>query len=226
MSFIENFDVIVNKKDIFYRRLGVKKMFFQKVDSSSLDEGMLLNFPYTNFYVSHKSDTNEIPDSTRFKRAGFIPFTDINGKRYFCLGIDAKYGTLTDFGGGVKRHEHFIEAACRELKEESLDIFDFTSDESMEQIKKYTKTVYDENMAIIFVNIKVDNLEDIINLYQKRVTLADNPENSNIVWVPDDVFFFLIKSGKMVRTGKNVYPSVYKVVNDLLRSVSNINYIV
>jgi hypothetical protein len=126
----------------------------------------------------------------------------------------------------VKRHEHFIEAACRELKEESLDIFDFTSDESMEQIKKYTKTVYDENMAIIFVNIKVDNLEDIISLYQKRVTLADNPENSNIVWIPEDIFFFLIKSGKMVRNGKNVYPSVYKVVNDLLRSVSNINYIV
>jgi hypothetical protein len=38
--------------------------------------------------------------------------------------------------------------------------------------------------------------------------------------------FMETKSGKMVRTGKNVYPSVYKVVNDLLRSVSNINYIV
>ena len=141
------------------------------------------------------------------------------------MGIDAKYGTLTDFGGGVKRDEHFVKAACRELEEESLGIFDFRNEECIEKLSKNSITIHDGNTAIIFVNVRVDNLDGINMLYQKKLSEVSRVENSGIMWIPEDVFFYLIKSGKTIRNGKSLYPSVYKVVNDLLRSVSNINEI-
>jgi len=225
MSFIEDYDVIVNKNNIFYRRIGVKKMFFNKLDKKDLDEGVMLNFPYNNLYFSFKCTTGEVSHPKNFLRAGVIPFTIKEDKKYFCLGIDAKYGTLTDFGGGVKRNEHFLNAACRELEEESLGIFDFRSNECMEKLNSNSLTIHDNNTAIIFVNVNIDNMDDITRLYNKKVVTASKPENSGIIWIPEDVFFYLIKSGKTICSGKHVYPSVYKVVNDLLRSVSNINEI-
>ena len=226
MSFIEDYDVIVNQKDIFYRRLGVKKMFFQTVTEEELDEGVILNFPYSNLYFSSKTNTNVIPEFRKFKRAGIIPYTVISGIKYFCLGVDSKYGTLTDFGGGVKKHEDFVEAACRELEEESLGIFDFTSKENIEMVRKYSKTVYDNSTAVIFLHLNLNNLGTTVKEYQTRFSNENYAENSNIMWIPEDAFFYLIKSGKTIRNGKYIYPSVYKVVNDLLRSVSNINCIV
>jgi len=225
MSFIEDYDVIVNKKDIFYRRIGVKKMLFNRISKEDLDEGVMLNFPHNNLYFSFKCATEKVPNPKKFLRSGVIPFTIIDDKKYFCLGIDAKYGTLTDFGGGVKRDEHFVSAACRELEEESLGIFDFRSEECMDKLIKNSVTVHDGNTAIIFINVKVDDLGAISMLYQKRCYGITRVENSGIIWVPEDVFFYLIKSGKTIRNGKHIYPSVYKVVNDLLRSVSNINEI-
>lgn len=226
MSFIEDYDVIVNQNEIFYKRLDNKKTMFTKLSDRDLDEGIILNFPNKNLYFSYKADTHVIPHDKRFDRAGIIPYTKIDDKKYFCLGVDAKYGTLTDFGGGVKRIENFVLAACRELEEESLGIFNFTTPELIEKVRKNSITVYDLNTAILFLEVKVDNLNDIVNLYQHRVkTTSERIENSDIIWIPEDVFFYLIKSGKSIRNGKKLYPSVYKVVNNLLRSVSNINEI-
>lgn len=226
MSFIEDYDVIVNQNEIFYKRLDNKKNIFTRISDKDLDEGVMLNFYSKNLYFSYKSDTSVIPYEKRFDRAGIIPYTKIEEKRYFCLGVDAKYGTLTDFGGGVKRIENFVLAACRELEEESLGIFNFTTPELVEKVRKNSITVYDFSTAILFLEVKIDKLEDIINLYQHRVrTTSERIENSDIVWIPEDVFFYLIKSGKSIRNGKKLYPSVYKVVNNLLRSVSNINEI-
>ena len=226
MSFIEDYDVIVNQNEIFYKRLDNKKAMFNNISERDLDVGVMLNFPSKNLYFSYKADTHFIPNEKRFERAGIIPYTKIDDKKYFCLGVDAKYGTLTDFGGGVKRIENFVLAACRELEEESLGIFNFTTPELIDKVRKNSMTVYDFNTAILFLEVKVDNLNDIINLYQYRAkTTSERVENSDILWVPEDVFFYLIKSGKSIRNGKKLYPSVYKVVNNLLRSVSNINEI-
>jgi hypothetical protein len=226
MSFIEDYDVIVNEHDIFYRRLGMRKTFFQSVREENLDEGIMLNFPYSNLYFSCKSQTNAIPECRKFKRAGIIPYTIIEDKKYFCLGVDSKYGTLTDFGGGIKKDEHFITGACRELEEESLGIFNFTSKEDIENVSKYSKTIYDATTAILFLHVKVNDLNSIVQEFHRRMSKQNFVENSNIMWIPEDIFFYLIKSGKTIRNGKYIYPSVYKVVNDLLRSVSNINCIV
>jgi hypothetical protein len=227
MSFIEDYDVIVNKKDIFYRRIGIKKMFFNSLSDRELDEGKMLNFPFNNLYFSCKSCTDAIPESKRFSRSGIIPYTIINNKKFFCLGVDTTYGTLTDFGGGVKKYENFVEAACRELEEESLGIFNFTSTELMEKVRKNSTTIYDSNTAILFLHVRIENIMDIVDLYDyKFKNTRVRAENSAVVWIPEDIFFYLIKSGKSIKNGKQIYPSVYKVVNDLLRSVSNINEIV
>jgi hypothetical protein len=225
MSFIEDYDVIVNKKDILYRRIGNKKMFLHKITEKDLDEGTMVNFPYTNLYFSFKCETENVPNPRKFLRSGVIPFTVNDGKKFFCLGIDEKYGTLTDFGGGVKRGEHFLDAACRELEEESLGIFDFRSESCIEKLKTNSITIHDCNTAIVFINIHIENMNEIVKLYNKRYSDISRAENSGIIWIPEDIFFYLIKSGKTICNGKHVYPSVYKVVNDLLRSVSNINEI-
>jgi len=226
MSFIEDYDVIVNEKDIFYRRLGTRKTFFQSIKEENLDEGMMLNFPYSNLYFSCKSQTKVVPENRKFKRAGIIPYTIIEDKKYFCLGVDSKYGTLTDFGGGIKKEETFIEGACRELEEESLGIFDFTSEKDIKNITDYSKTIYDGTTAILFVHVKVNDLNSVVEEFHRRMNKQTFVENSNIMWIPEDIFFYLIKSGKTIRNGKYIYPSVYKIVNDLLRSVSNSNCIV
>jgi hypothetical protein len=68
---------------------------------------------------------------------------------------------------------------------------------------------------------------DIVDLYDYKFKNTHiRAENSAVLWIPEDIFFYLIKSGKSIKNGKQIYPSVYKVVNDLLRSVSNINEIV
>ena len=227
MSFIEDYDVIINKNDIFYRIICQKRINCNDITEKELEEGKILNFPYINLYFSCKSYTDKIPDSKRFNRAGIIPYTVINNKKFFCLGVDAMYGTLTDFGGGVKRSENFVEAACRELEEESLGIFDFTTKELMDKVRKNSTTIYDSYTAIIFLNVKIENIDDIIDLYDYKFKhTSGRVENSAVLWIPEDIFFYLIKSGKSIRNGKILYPSVYKVVNDLLRSVSNINEIV
>lgn len=225
MSFIEEYNVIVNENNTLYRRLENKKMLYNRITSRELNEGTILSFPSSKFYFSQKSETSLISPSIKFKRAGVIPYTQIDDKKYFCMGIDYKYGTLTDFGGGVKRIENFVEAACRELEEESLGIFDFTTPEKMDKVRKNSITVYDSSTAIIFLQVKVDSIDEIVKIFQQRYLTAENPENCNIIWIPEDIFFHLIKSGRTIRNGKNFYPSVYKVVNDLLRSVSNINEI-
>lgn len=60
---------------------------------------------------------------SRLTRAGVIPFTIKRGKIYFLLGVDSKTKEYTDFGGGVKNHETFVSCACRELAEESCELF-------------------------------------------------------------------------------------------------------
>jgi len=225
MSFIEDYDVVISSSDILYRRQNMKRVTYNRLTEKDLDEGTMLQFPTNHLYFSHNAKTQSIPSKYKFLRSGVIPYTVINEKKYFCLGVDAKYGTLTDFGGGVKRGEDFVVAGCRELEEESLGIFDFTSEENIKKVRENSITIYDSSLAVIFIDVKVDNMNQISELYHLLSMKQTRLENSGIIWIPEDVFFFLIKSGKTIRSGKFIYPSVYKLVNDLLRSVSNINEI-
>ena len=141
------------------------------------------------------------------------------------MGIDFTYGTLTDFGGGIKKNENFLLASLRELYEESLGIFDFLYKEDLEKIKENAIAVYDEKMCIFFIDVKVKSIDSIVKEFDNRFHCVNKSENSGICWSPENIFFNVIKTGKTFKENGFYYPSVYKIVSDLLRSISNINEI-
>lgn len=224
----DEYTMIIHHNKTQYKKIQqVKYNFRDNINLKDLDDGVMLNFPYNNTYYSYKSLSTSIPLSRVFRRSGVIPFTYIKNndnimEKFFCMGIDAKFGTLTDFGGGVKKYETFAAAASRELSEESLNVFNFTP----ESIYNCSVGVYDSNMIIMFLHIKVDNPNKIVEDFFKNFSNATQSENKGIIWISESIFYDLIKSGKSIRKDGLIYPSVYKPVADLLRSVSNINEIV
>jgi hypothetical protein len=240
-NYYDDYTMIIHHNKIQYKKnQHIKYNFRENITLESLDEGIMINFPYNNVYYSYKSAAKSIPLVRYFKRSGVIPYTFIDEceeteegvvmkkVKYFCMAIDSKYGNLTDFGGGVKKFETFARAASRELYEESLGIFKF----SPESIYQCSSAVYDNNMIVLFVNVKIgeesniDNIDNTISNYYKRFSSVVESETKGIFWIHESKFYDLIKSGKSIKTDTGIYPSVYKPVSDLLRSVSNINEIV
>jgi len=236
----EDYMTIVFFNKIRYRRNHqIKYNFRQKITEEDLNDGIMLNFPYNNTYYSYKSPATSIPISRQFKRSGVIPYVYIDTKqntdegtisfreKYFCMAIDSKYGNLTDFGGGVKKYESFTRAAARELIEESLNIFRF----SPRSLYECSTAVYDNSMIILFPEIKLKNntmeeINEIVKNYFNNLSNVVESETKGIFWIPESKFYDLIKSGKSMRYDDFIYPSIYKPVADLLRSVSNLNEIV
>lgn len=122
---------------------------------------------------------------TRSKRASVIPYTIINGKLHFLLGIDAQTGDITDLGGGVKKDERSLEACFRELTEETLGslrcIVSSSNDFMLCPCAK-TKT-----MCCIFVYIPERyhlNVLDRFNKARRMATLLrKRVEIKGLVWV-------------------------------------------
>lgn len=236
----DEYSMLIQMNKIQYKRQQhVKHNFRTFLTDEDLNDGIIINFPYNNIYYSYKCNTQAIPLNRYFKRAGIIPFTTVLEKdeetgvlshiKYYCMAIDAKYGNLTDFGGGVKKYETFAGAAARELKEESLGVFNISSD----AVYNCSNAVYDNNMVVLFCQIKFDNkyttfenIDLLTSDYFKRLSSVNNSETRGIMWIRENIFYNLIKSGKTIRLDDIIYPSVYKNVSDLLRSVSNINEIV
>jgi hypothetical protein len=222
-NFGETRDVIIHFSKTQYKKINqVKTNFRVDISEKSLNEGMMINFPYTNVYHSYKCNTVNIPLSRKFKRASVIPYTFINNKKYYCMGIDSNHGTITDFGGGIKKIETFAGAASRELYEESLGIFNFNPI----NLYKYSVAAYDSNMIILAVYVKIKSKESIVKNFFTNFHKANNPEVSSIIWIPSETFYELVKSGKSIKTDEYVYPPIYKPISDLLRSVSSNNEII
>ncbi len=225
MNFIEDYELVIEKDIVYYRRHNIKKYSPCYIDEKDMDEGIIVNFPYDSYYKSYRSKIEKIPNKLKFLRSGVIPYTRIDGLRYFCMGIDFTYGTLTDFGGGIKKNENFILASLRELYEESLGIFNFLYKEDIEKIKETAIAVYDEKMCIFFIDVKVKDLDSTVKEFDERFHSVTKSENSGICWIPENIFFNIIKTGKTFKENGFYYPPVYKIVSDLLRSISNINEI-
>jgi hypothetical protein len=240
-NYNEEYSSIIYANRIQYRKnQQMKYNFRENISLEDLDEGIILNFPYNNVYFSYKSPSKNIALSYYFRRAGVIPYTYINVKmetcegiitkkeKFFCLGIDSEYGNLTDFGGGIKKYETFTGAASRELFEESLGLFNFSS----QSLYECSEAVYDTNMIIMFINVKIsdnatmEDLDKMIKKYYNNYSNTTTSETKGIFWIHESNFYDLVKSGKSIRYKDYIYPAIYKKVADLLRSVSNINEIV
>ena len=226
MNSVNDYEMIVKEHEIVYRRHNIRKFSNFNFSNYELNQGIMVNFPYESYYHSTKAKLSKIPTNKVFLRAGFIPYTVIDGVKYFCMAYDSTYGTLTDFGGSTKKNEPFLHAACRELCEESLGVFKFTTASMIEKVRNNSTIVYDRTMCIVFVNLEVKDLNETVQDFTQRYSMVSRSENSGITWIPEKFFFEIIKTGKTVQDNGYIYPSVYKVVSDLLRSVSNINEIV
>ena len=127
-------------------------------------------------------------------RGGVIVYTIVNGKLFFGLGVDTKSGDLTDFGGGIryKKDQNAIQGALREFMEESLSVFGVFTQEDVQK----NLVVYSPNMLILFIHLKLD-IANVNEVFTSRVNTSRNPEICNIVWLPQEQFRTMIKTGSL-----------------------------
>lgn len=145
-------------------------------------------------------------------RSGAILYTKFEGKTYFCLGLDAVYGELTDFAGGVKKDEDIISGGLRELKEESFGVF---GNIKYEEIKDCTG-VYCINMLIMFLPVKVD-MKLTEKIFKER--MAHHKDNhyrgevevSSLVWIEKKDFLKAID----MKSDKRMYLRVQKMLSQV-----------
>lgn len=127
-----------------------------------------------------------------FRRAGIIPFTRLHGEIYYFLTIDANFQELTDPGGHVKERESFLQAAVRELDEETLGIFNFCSERQIEHIRQNSVCYISGRTILILQPVIVDSLLDLSKLFLQRLKeekegrgSITHLENTHLVWISE-----------------------------------------
>jgi hypothetical protein len=106
--------------------------------------------------------------------------------------IDSTFNELTDTGGVVEniRNESFVKSAIRELKEETLGIFDYAGHEQF--IYDNSFCIHDRSSILIFQRISVVHPTEISLLYKylhTNLSLTSHNkcllENSSLVWISE-----------------------------------------
>lgn len=149
-----------------------------------------------------KCNTSDLPSLNIFKRAGIILYYTINDVNYFIFGVDSKYGTLTDFGGGVDPGENCIQAGLRELYEESAGLFNYMN--KADYIRNNSICIYNGASIIIFQKISITQEEIIDICLQYKEIYIDQAsancylENSFIVWISEPNLYQLCSGSSVV----------------------------
>jgi len=105
-------------------------------------------------------------------RAGIVPFTQKDGKLFFCFGKHKKSGELTDFGGRKKPHETLLQCAIREANEETK--YAFGELRVQDLLNQDCICLFNNKMIIIFAYVKAQDdhmenqREDIIDVSQRN----------------------------------------------------------
>ncbi len=181
------------------------KLITRRIDSSKIRRNQKRDLDVT---VSNTKDMMIVKDNIPY-RSGAIIYTKINGKTYFCLGIDTQSGNITDFGGGVKMGETIVKGGLRELAEESQNIFDIRDVDDSIIFHCY-------NMAIMF--IKTDkNSTQSYNLFRNRMRNEIDPEVCDIVWLTTEEFLESIHG-----RGHKLYIRVRRLLNKVTDEISNL----
>ena len=145
-------------------------------------------------------------------RAGCIVYTKHNDETLFCLGEDATFGDITDFGGGVKKSETVIQGGLRELKEESQGIFGDLNSEQVDQVP----AIYSSNLAIMFIPMLVD-IDMILTEFRDKILFEKDPEVRNIVWMSKEEIIDSING-----RGKRIYSRVREVLREGIDFISQL----
>lgn len=147
------------------------------------------------------------------KRAGVIPYVNVNGNLHFLMGRDTTSKDWTDFGGGVKLGETALSGAIREFKEETYRIFDdeVYSPSNFENSMAVTDYKF---MTIFFIKIDEKWLYEANTRFYKVKKMN---EVDRIVWIHENRF------QKIIHYGEEKMWS--KVRNFLCNVNSNLYYI-
>lgn len=115
-------------------------------------------------------------------RGGVILYTVKNGKLLFGFGLDDKYGELTDFSGGIsyKKDDNAVIGSLRELREESLGLYDV----SFEQVQN-AHVLYDKYHLVLFLYTN-DDPKEVVGDFRERHQQAKKSELKDIVWITED----------------------------------------
>ena len=176
---------VLSKKDSKY------ELVTRRIDSGRIRHKTIKNIDVYTSQIKNVKMAMETPS-----RSGVIIYTHFKGKTYFCLGVDSNFGDLTDFGGGMKKNETFINCGLRELEEESKGVFGEIKEEEIQS----NMGVYSKNMMIMFIYRNVD-------MVKTKKDFKSNNEVSNIEWIETKDFIDII-SGK----GKRMYSRVRRVL--------------
>ncbi len=176
---------VLSKKDSKY------ELVTRRIDSGRIRHKTIKNIDVYTSQIKNVKMAMETPS-----RSGVIIYTHFKGKTYFCLGVDSNFGDLTDFGGGMKKNETFINCGLRELEEESKGVFGEIKEEEIQS----NMGVYSKNMMIMFIYRNVD-------MVKTKKDFKPNNEVSNIEWIETKDFIDII-SGK----GKRMYSRVRRVL--------------
>lgn len=149
----------------------------------------------------------------RHSRGGVVPVVKLKGhpeETWIAMGLDRKHTELTDFGGMLKRHETFPEAAMREFREETLKVFSI-------RLPSSKLAYYHENGFIIFYIYTFDTQEEldkftyrILKDFEDRVTSKDEVEK--IIWFPIERFEAMLEDIELHNKTPKEYVTKYKYV--------------
>lgn len=191
--------------------------YIPRDDSSSDSEGASEVGVHTN-QTTVTQRVRDI-DWTKVKplRAGIIVYTrskDSCGNIQFCMGVDADYGEITDFGGGVsyRRDKTTLSGALREFAEESHSIFGKPKPEDLQDCF----ALYNSKMMIIFLPLRVDHQKIRTDFF---VRLSPRSELCDILWVGPEQLNQLCRGEKLISEDGLRKRGLYKRVQDLLKNI-------
>jgi len=140
---------------------------------------------------------------TQLTRAGFILYAFENDQLYIGLGVDKTFQELTDFSGGISKHEAPLLAALRELCEETIGLFcDITTDDIANDV-----AIYDKHHLVIFH--RIDAIDDTMAQFdQLKKQSKQKIEVDDIEWMTPKEIMSLMSTHK-----SDFYVRLYHFLN-------------
>ncbi len=147
----------------------------------------------------------------RWIRAGILPYLEVEGTRYYAIGIDRDYGTLMDFGGNRESFDRdIVETAQREMTEESYGVLGSFSREDLEN----SFILVDDDYIEFVLPLSADrdsDLRKIIAEFDFLRRFDPNPEHRGMMWIPEATLRLIIESD--LKTVRHViYPRLWKLL--------------
>lgn len=171
-----------------------------------------------------KNYTKNIPNEYyySFTRASVVPYFVVDGERRFLFGVSSDSDLLCDLGGGVDENEDFIDAAIRELYEESMGLISIDYDSILEN----SIAMYNEFNVVLFILVEIEDADELCNQFHETYIegIQDNLdsvylETSYMLWISESDLRLLCKGEEVYipESIEEAYGSIYPNINEDLK---------